>query len=45
MVILHFFRTKNKVESHEKVCKNKYFCGIMLSSQKDNILKLNQCMK
>ena len=26
---LHSFRTKNKLESHKKVCKNKDFCNIM----------------
>ena len=25
---LHSFRTENKLKSHEKVCKNKDFCGI-----------------
>ena len=27
---LHSFATKNKLKSHEKVCKNKEFCGIVL---------------
>ena len=35
---LHSFRTKNKLKYHEKVCKNKDFCGIVMSSEKDNIL-------
>ena len=35
---LHSLRTEKKVKSHQKVCKNKYFCGIVLPSQKDNIL-------
>ena len=34
---LHFFRTDNKLKSHEKVCKNKDFCGIAIPFQKDNI--------
>ena len=42
---LHSFRIKNKLKSHEKVCKNKDFCGVLLPSQKCNILKLNQYMK
>ena len=33
---LPFYRTKNKLKSHEKVCKNKDFCGIVLLSQTDN---------
>ena len=42
---LHSFKTENKVKSHKKVCKNEDFCGIVLPSQKDNILNLNQYMK
>ena len=36
---LHSFRTENKIKSHEKVCKNKDFCGIAMSPEKDNILE------
>ena len=42
---LHSFRTENKLKSHEKVCKNKDFCGIVMPSEKDNILEFNQYMK
>ena len=42
---LHSFRTENKLKSHEKVCKNKDFCGIVMQSEKDNILEFNQYMK
>ena len=42
---LHFFRTENKLKSHEKVCKTKDFCGIVMPSEKDNILEFNQYMK
>ena len=28
-----------------KVCKNKDFCGIVMPSEKDNILEFNQYMK
>ena len=35
---LHPFRTENKLKVHEKVCKNKDFCGIAFSTQ-NNILK------
>ena len=38
---LHSFIT----ETHEKVCKNKDFCGIVMPSEKDNILEFNQYMK
>ena len=33
---LYSFRTENKLESHEKVGKNKDFCGIVMPSEKDN---------
>ena len=42
---LHSFRTENKLRSHEKVCKNKDFCGIVMPSEKDKILEFNQYMK
>ena len=45
MNCLHSFGTENKLKSHEKVCKNKDFCGMVMPSEKDNILKLNQYMK
>ena len=44
-ICLHSFRTENKLKSHEKVCKNKDFCGIVMPSEKDNILEFNQYMK
>ena len=37
---LHSFRTKNK-----KACKNKDFRGILMPSEKDNILEFNKCIK
>ena len=39
---LRSFRTENSFKSHEKVCKNKDFCGIVMPFGKDNILKFNQ---
>ena len=27
---LHLFRPKNKLEYHRKVCKNKYFCSVVI---------------
>ena len=45
MICLHSFRINNKFKSHEKVCKNKDFCWVLLPSQKGNILKFYQYMK
>ena len=42
---LHSFKTENKLKSHEKLCTNKDFRGIVMPSEKDNILQLNKCMK
>ena len=42
---LKFFRKENKLKSHEKVCKNKVFCGIIMPLKKDNMLTFNQYMK
>ena len=36
---------ENKLKSHEKVCKNKDFCGIVMPSEKDKLLEFNQYMK
>ena len=41
---LHSFRTKSKLRTHEKVCKNKDFFGIVMPSEKDKILEFNQYM-
>ena len=42
---LHSFATKEKLESHEKLCKKEGFCRIALPTQKNNILEFNQYMK
>ena len=42
---LHYFRTEHKLKSHEKVCKNKDFCGNVMPSEKDNVLEFNKYMK
>ena len=34
---LNPFKTENKLNSHEKVCKNNDFCGIVRPSEKDKI--------
>ena len=38
-------RTDNSLKLHEKVCKNKHFCGITLPTQEGNVLKFNQYMQ
>ena len=35
---LHFFVTKNKRESHKKVCENKDFCNVAMPSKDTKIL-------
>ena len=42
---LHSFRTKNKIESHKKVCVNKDFCGAAIPSEDTKIFKFNQYQK
>ena len=42
---LHSFRTKNKIESHKKVCVNKDFCGAVIPSEDTKIFKFNQYQK
>ena len=42
---LHSFSTKSKLKSHEKVCKDKDFCGIMMLFKKGNISKFSRYMK
>ena len=41
LILFHSFRIENKFKSHEKVCKNMDFCGVVMPSQKDNILQFN----
>ena len=42
---LHSFRTKNKLESHQKVCQNIDFCNVIMPSEEIKILELNQYQK
>ena len=42
---LHSFRKENELKSHEKLCKYKDFCGIVMPSEKNSILEFNQYMK
>ena len=41
----HSFRTKNKLESHKRVCENKDFCNAIMSSEDTQILEVNQYQK
>ena len=45
MKCLHFFRTKTKFKSHERVSEKKDFCGIMMPSEDTKILEFNQYQK
>ena len=40
---LHSFRTKNKIESHKKACKN--FCNVIMSFEDAKILEFNHYQK
>ena len=42
---LHSFRTKSKLESHEKVCENKDFCNVIMHAEDTKILEFNQYQK
>ena len=42
---LHSFRTRNQLKFHEKVCRSKNVCGIVMPSEKDNILEFKQYLK
>ena len=39
------FRTKNKFGSHKKVCENKDYCNVIMSSEDTKILEFNQYQK
>ena len=39
---LHSFITKNKLESHKKVCENNNFCNAIMLSEETNTLESNQ---
>ena len=39
---LHFFRAKNKLESHKKLCENKNFCDAVMPSEDTKVLEFNQ---
>ena len=45
MTCLHSIETKNKRESHQKVCEIKDFSYVRLASEETKILELNQYRK
>ena len=45
MNCLHSFRTKNKLQSHNKACENKDFCNTVMPSEDTKILEFNQYKK
>ena len=42
---LHFFRRKNILQSHKKVCKNKSFSNAIMPSEETKILEFSQHQK
>ena len=38
----HAFRTKNKLEVHQKICENRDYCHVEMSTKDNNIIKYNQ---
>ena len=41
---LYSVRNENKLKSHETLCANKDFCGIVMPSGNDKVLSFNQYM-
>ena len=37
----HFYRTKNKLESHKKICENHDYCHVEMATKDNNIIKYN----
>ena len=42
---INFGGTERKLKIHEKMCKNKDFCGVEMPSERNKVLKFNQYMK
>ena len=38
----HSYRTKNKLESHKKICENHNYCNVEMPTKDNNIIKYNQ---
>ena len=45
MNCIHSFRTKNKLETHRKVCENKAFCKVVMPFEDTKILEFNMIQK
>ena len=44
----HSYRTKNKLESHKKICENRNYCNVEMPNECNKIIKQNQgekCIK
>ena len=37
----HSYRTKNKLESHKKICENHDYCHVEMPTKDNNIIKYN----
>ena len=38
----HSYRTKNKLESHKKICENRHYCNVEMPNEDNKIIKYNQ---
>ena len=38
----HSYRTKNKLEAHEKICENRDYCHVKMPTKDNNTIKYNQ---
>ena len=36
-----FFQNKMKLDSHKKVCKNKWFCSVIIPPKTNKVLEFN----
>ena len=39
---IYSIRSRNKLETHKKVCENKDFCSVAMPSEGNKILEFNQ---
>ena len=45
LICLHYFKAKNKLESHKRVRKNKDFCNVIMPTEDTEILEINKYQK
>ena len=38
----HAYRTKNKLETHKKICENHHYCHVEMPNEDNKIIKYNQ---